>query len=55
MIRLMRGLPILREPRTVTGKRTMLYMAASLAFIAGGYPGRYLLTGVEPQPGKTLS
>ena len=30
------GLPILREPRTVTGKRTMLYMAVSLAFIAGG-------------------
>ena len=30
------GLPILREPRTVTGKCTMLYMAFSLAFIAGG-------------------
>src|SRR5438128_3789652 len=29
------GLPILREPRNVTGKRTMLYMALSLAFIAG--------------------
>src|SRR6202048_250512 len=25
------GLPILREPRTVTGKRTMLYMAISMA------------------------
>src|ERR1700747_2021099 len=32
------GLPILREPRTTTGKRTMLYMALSLAFIAGGLP-----------------
>src|SRR5712692_8160813 len=30
------GLPILREPRAETGKRTMLYMALSLAFIAGG-------------------
>src|SRR6266849_103226 len=49
------GLPILREPRTVTGKRTMLYMAVSLAFIAGGILVGYLLTGVEPQPGKTLN
>jgi amino acid transporter len=49
------GLPILREPRTVTGKRTMLYMALSLAFIAGGILVGYLLTGVEPQPGKTLN
>ena len=49
------GLPILREPRTVTGKRTMLYMALSLAFIAGGILVAYLLTGVEPQTGKTLN
>jgi hypothetical protein len=34
------GLPILREPRNVTGKHTMLYMAVSLAFIAGWHPGR---------------
>src|SRR6266478_5577270 len=49
------GLPILREPRTVTGKRTMLYMAVSLAFIAGGILVAYLLAGVEPQAGKTLN
>ncbi|MGO9453376.1 MAG: APC family permease [Candidatus Binataceae bacterium] len=49
------GLPILREPRTVTGKRTMIYMALSLAFIAGGILVAYLLTGVEPEHGKTLN
>jgi amino acid transporter len=49
------GLPILREPRTVTGKRTMLYMAASLAFIAGGILVAYLLTDVAPIKGRTLN
>jgi amino acid transporter len=49
------GLPILREPRNVTGKRTMLYMACSLAFIAGGILLGYLLENVEPVAGKTLN
>ena len=49
------GLPILREPRTVTGKRTMVYMAISLAFIAGGILLAYLLEHVGPMPGKTLN
>ena len=49
------GLPILREPRTVTGKRTMIYMALSLALIAGGILIAYLLTGVEPETGRTLN
>jgi len=49
------GLPILREPRTVTGKKTMLYMAISLAFIAGGILLAYLLEHVGPVPGKTLN
>ena len=49
------GLPILREPRHVTGKHTMLYMALSLAFIAGGILVGYLLVGVEPQKGQTLN
>ena len=49
------GLPILREPRTVTGKRTMLYMAFSLAFIAGGILVAYLVAGVAPEAGKTLN
>jgi amino acid transporter len=49
------GLPILREPRTVTGKRTMIYMACSLAFIAGGILLGYLMVNVEPVAGKTLN
>jgi amino acid transporter len=49
------GLPILRDPKTVTGKRTMLYMACSLAFIAGGILLGYLLENVEPVHGKTLN
>ncbi|HKN01965.1 MAG TPA: APC family permease [Candidatus Binataceae bacterium] len=49
------GLPILREPRTVTGKRTMLYMAFSLAFIAGGILIGYLLVNVQYVEGKTLN
>src|SRR5208282_5263650 len=49
------GLPILREPRTVTGKRTMMYMAVSLAFVAGGILIAFLVAGVTPQAGKTLN
>jgi amino acid transporter len=49
------GLPILREPRTVTGKRTMLYMAISLAFVAGGILVAYLLADVHAVHGKTLN
>lgn len=49
------GLPIMREPRVRTGQRTMLYMATSLAFTAGGLLICYLLVGVEMQPGKTLN
>jgi amino acid transporter len=49
------GLPILREPRTVTGKRTMVYMSISLAFVAGGILFGYMLFNVEPIAGKTLN
>src|SRR5580700_8837712 len=49
------GLPILREPKTVTGKRTMLYMAFSLAFIAGGILICYLLEDVQLVHGQTLN
>ena len=49
------GLPILREPRVHTGKRTMLYMATSLAFTAGGILLCYLLVGAQHQPGRTLN
>src|SRR5579863_10296959 len=49
------GLPILREPRNVTGKRTMVYMSVSLAFVAGGILFSYMLFDVGPQAGKTLN
>ncbi len=42
------GLPILREPRTVTGKHTMIYMSISLAFVAGGILFGYMLFNVGP-------
>ena len=49
------GLQILREPRVETGKRTMLYMATSLAFTASGILLCYLLNQVVHEPGKTLN
>lgn len=49
------GLPILREPRVATGKRTMLYMGLSLALTVGGLLLAYLLYRVTPQEGKTLN
>ena len=49
------GLPYLREPRVETGKKTMTYMAVSLALIAGGLILSYLLLNVMPEPGKTLN
>lgn len=49
------GLPILREPRVETGKRTMNYMGASLAVTVFGLLLAYLLYGVEPVAGKTLN
>ncbi|HET6487073.1 MAG TPA: APC family permease [Spirochaetia bacterium] len=49
------GLPILREPRVHTARRTMRYMAASLAFMAAGLMIAYLLFRVGPVRGKTLN
>ena len=49
------GLQILREPRVETGKKTMLYMATSLAFTASGILLCYLLNRVVHEPGKTLN
>ncbi len=46
---------ILREPRVETGKRTMGYMAVSLAFTAGGILLCYLLNRVTHEPGRTLN
>ena len=39
---------MLREPRTVTGRWTMTYMAISLSFAAGGLILLYLLWNVHP-------
>jgi amino acid transporter len=49
------GLPILREPKVETAKRTMRYMAISLALLVLGLMFSYLLYGVVPQTGKTLN
>jgi hypothetical protein len=49
------GLPIMREPRVQTAKRTMVYMATSLAFTAAGLLVCYLLWHVTPEPGKTMN
>jgi amino acid transporter len=49
------GLPILREPRVQTGKRTMQYMAASLSVTVAGLIIGYLLFRVVPESGKTLN
>ncbi len=49
------GLQILREPRVETGKRTMVYMAVSLAFTAGGILVSYILNDVSHVPGQTLN
>ena len=49
------GLQVLREPRVETGRRTMLYMAVSLAFTASGILLCYLLHQVSSEAGKTLN
>src|SRR6266446_2468203 len=57
------GIAIMREPKVATGRRTMLYMATSLAFTAGGILVCYLLFDVQSffslpaaeQVGKTLN
>lgn len=45
----------LQEPRVVTGKWTMLYMAISLSLIAGGIIMLYLLWEPVPVEGQTLN
>jgi len=46
---------ILKEPRVRTGKWTMVMMALSLSFMAGGLIILYLLWGAVEQPGQTLN
>jgi amino acid transporter len=49
------GLAIMREPKVQTARRTMLYMASSLAFTATGLLLCYLLWNVAPIEGKTMN
>ena len=49
------GVQVLREPRVQNAKKTMLYMALSLAFTAGGILFSYLLVHARPAPGKTMN
>jgi amino acid transporter len=49
------GVPIMREPKIDTAKRTMMYMAISLAITAGGIMVCYLLYHVTPIAGKTMN
>lgn len=49
------GIQIMREPRVQTGRRTMLYMAVSLAFTATGLLICYALLQVKPVEGRTLN
>ncbi len=49
------GLPILRDPKVQTGKRTMHYMAISLSIMVVGLMFAYLLYHVQFEEGKTLN
>ncbi|HMD61721.1 MAG TPA: APC family permease, partial [Opitutaceae bacterium] len=49
------GLPILREPRVRTGRRTMVYMGVSLAITVAGLLVAYQLYAVQIHDGKTLN
>ena len=46
------GLPLMRDPKVYTAKRTMVYMAASLAITASGLLLCYLLWRVSPVPAR---
>ena len=49
------GMQILREPKVRNGKKTMAYMASSLAITAGGLLVCYLLVRISPEKGRTLN
>lgn len=49
------SMPVMREPRVATGKRTMSYMAYSLSFMAGGLIIAYLLLGIKSEGEKTMN
>ena len=49
------GIQVMREPRVHTAKKTMVYLATSLAVTAGGILLCYLLLGVRAEEGKTMN
>jgi amino acid transporter len=49
------GMQIMREPRVHSGKKTMVYMATSLAITAGGLLFCYFLFQIKPAEGQTLN
>jgi hypothetical protein len=49
------GIAIMRDPKVETGKRTMTYMATSLALTASGLLLCYMLFQVVPVEGQTLN
>ncbi|MEI8186856.1 MAG: APC family permease [Chlorobiaceae bacterium] len=49
------GLPVLREPKVATAKKTMKYMAVSLSLTVMGLMLAYILFDVHDSPGKTLN
>jgi amino acid transporter len=49
------SMQVIREPRVYNGKRTMLYMALSLAIMASGLIVCYLLFNIRPTPGRTMN
>jgi len=49
------GIPVLREPKVQTAKKTMRYMAIFLAFMVLGLMLCYLFYKVSPEAGKTFN
>lgn len=49
------GLPLLREPKVETGRRTMRYMSWSLALVGSGLVLAYLLFDVTPDKNRTFN
>jgi len=49
------GVPMMREPKVRTARRTMVLMSVSLAFTAAGLLLCYLLWDIVPVEGKTMN
>jgi amino acid transporter len=49
------AVPVLREPKVDTAKRTMFYMAISLSFVVVGLMLSFIFYKVTPMPGRTLN